>query len=245
VSPVRSKPQQVEAAYADLIDRGMLPPGEPFPSIRAIAAEQQVSPDVASLAVRALAGSGRIEKVPGRGYIVARRARENVPSPQMRATAARVPTLWEQSGIEHVTEVGIVPPPEYVAGTLGVPLGELVIRRETVVIQDDGPVRLTVQWIPSTGSPSVVCAHLLDPEPVEGGVLACLERSTGRKVTFADEAVRAERADAREAGHLRIPHGSPVLGIVTKFCTDAGVLMYEESVYLEDRLIAYTYPLGG
>ena len=244
MSPVRSKPQQVCDHYADLIDRGELLPGQPFPSIRAIAAEQGVGPDTVQVAVGMLAGGGRIEKVPGRGFIVSRRARENVASPMERRRPPRLVAVPSVAEVIEVTAAGSVPPPEYVTGILGIRPGELVIRREEVASVEDAPVRLTVQWVPAVGG-QITCAHLLEQVPVEGGVLGCVERATGRTAAYARESERAEGADARESRMLRVPYGDPVLGIVNTYCDADGVLLYEETIYRCDKVISRRYELGG
>lgn len=235
-----SKPDQVARHYADLIDRGVLAPGQIFPAIRAIAAEQGVSPDVAQKAVRTLAGGGRIEKVPGR-YIVSRRARENVASPRERARPS-APRTGDAEERTAVMAAEIVLPPEYVSDVLGTRPGELVIRREEVASVGSVPVRLTVQWIPSPAG-QIPAGSLLDPHVIPGGVLPFVERATGRKAVYAQESERARGADGRESRMLLVPYGDPVIGVVTKDCDADGVLMYEESVYPCDRVVSRTYEL--
>jgi DNA-binding GntR family transcriptional regulator len=246
VSPVRSKPQQIHDHYADLIDRGQLAVGQFFPSMRAIAHEQGTGLDAAREAVGMLAGGGRIEKEPngGQRYIVSQRARENVTAPMDRARGLRLITAPGVAESIEVTTAEMVIPPEYVAGILGVEPTALVIRREEIASRDGAPMRLTVHWIPDVIGESVVCGHLLDRQVVEGGVLGCIQRATGRKATFVRESDRAEGADGRESRLLLVPFDSPVRGMVDTYCDAKGVLLYEETVWPRDRVVTRTYELG-
>jgi DNA-binding GntR family transcriptional regulator len=62
--------RQIANAIREQITAGELPPGTRVPSILALAAKWEVSPDTARKAIRALRAEGLIEVVPGYGTFV-------------------------------------------------------------------------------------------------------------------------------------------------------------------------------
>jgi len=229
--------QRIADHYRNRILAGELQPGQMLPSVTELMAEWGVSRDTAHKAMGQLIVA-KLAWASSRGTFVADN-RRNTTSPQDRARLIASPA----SETVEVTAAETVVPPPYVSETLGVMPGELVIRREEVASRRGVPVRLTVDWIPAVGG-QITCAHLLDRVVVEGGVIGCLERATGRKVVHGYDSLESRVSDAREAVRLDLPLGGPVLAVVTEFSDGEGVLLYQESAVPPRMVFGYEYALG-
>lgn len=67
--------EQVVFAATKAFVSGKLQPGDPFPSVRALAAELKINPNTAAKVVQHLISEGWLEAAPGKGTIVARAPR--------------------------------------------------------------------------------------------------------------------------------------------------------------------------
>jgi DNA-binding transcriptional MocR family regulator len=84
--------EQIARRYAAAIEAGTLAPGERFPSVRHLAAEERASVTTVIRALGRLETLGLVEAHPRSGHFVRHRARPPVPRPQHpRATAAARP----------------------------------------------------------------------------------------------------------------------------------------------------------
>jgi GntR family transcriptional regulator len=66
---------QVVFAATKAFVSGQMQPGDPFPSVRALAVELKINPNTAGKVVQHLIGEGWLEAAPGRGTVVARAPR--------------------------------------------------------------------------------------------------------------------------------------------------------------------------
>jgi GntR family transcriptional regulator len=66
---------QVVFAATKAFVSGKLQPGDPFPSVRGLAAELKINPNTAAKVVQHLIGEGWLETAPGKGTLVARAPR--------------------------------------------------------------------------------------------------------------------------------------------------------------------------
>ena len=82
---------QVVFAATKAIATRQLPPGQPFPSVRAMAADLKIHPNTALKVVHHLIEAGMLEVRPGIGTVVAEAARPTKPDPN--AIAADVERL--------------------------------------------------------------------------------------------------------------------------------------------------------
>jgi GntR family transcriptional regulator len=64
--------EQVVFAATKAFVIGKLQPGDPFPSVRELAAELKINPNTAAKVVQHLIGAGWLETAPGKGTVVAR-----------------------------------------------------------------------------------------------------------------------------------------------------------------------------
>lgn len=67
--------EQVVFAATKAFVSGKLQPGDPFPSVRSLAAELKINPNTAAKVVQHLIGEGWLEATPGKGTVVARAPR--------------------------------------------------------------------------------------------------------------------------------------------------------------------------
>jgi GntR family transcriptional regulator len=230
---------QIANSYRSMILSGEIAAGAKLPPITQIAAEWGVSHATAAKAISQLQVEGAVWTSPQGTFatgneVIAATARER-QSMERTANGAERETVA-------VTGASIQVPPVYVSELLGITPGELVIRREEVGSQDNRPVRLTVDWIPAQDA--IDSAELLAPLPVAGGVLEFVQRVTGRTATYVDEHLRGRASDGREADHLRLRIGSPILALAALFSDDAGILLYTESCMPPDRVVSFRYSLG-
>jgi GntR family transcriptional regulator len=63
---------QVVFAATRAFVSGKLQPGDPFPSVRGLAAELKINPNTAAKVVQHLIGEGWLEAAPGKGTVIAR-----------------------------------------------------------------------------------------------------------------------------------------------------------------------------
>jgi GntR family transcriptional regulator len=237
------------AAYVrGLIQDGKLPPDSQVPSIRAIADEVGVSRQTAQDAVQLLAGAGWVHRDGDRNaYLVSasqpgsQRAGWITRTPGERTRPPWPPVPAEGDAVT-VTAAASVAAPDYVADLLALDPGadkREVIRREEVITRDGRPYMLTVDWIPA---PNVLLvAELTGPVPIEGGPEAAIRRHTGRRVTQGADYLRGRAADKREAGHLGLPAGSPILAGAHIWSDDEGPLLYGEWCMPPDQVVMYPY----
>jgi len=66
---------QIKAGFKGLIAKGLLKPGDPAPSVRALADRLRVNPNTVARALRELALEGVLESTRGAGHVVAGEAR--------------------------------------------------------------------------------------------------------------------------------------------------------------------------
>jgi GntR family transcriptional regulator len=98
--PIRIEPgepvyEQVGKAVRRAMASGLLEPGDPFPSVRAISKELRINPNTTHKVIARLIEEGLLEVVPGRGSFVSR----SLPSPEMLES-----TLLEPHARKLVTE---------------------------------------------------------------------------------------------------------------------------------------------
>jgi len=229
---------QLADHYRTAIRDGELVPGQQLPPITQLAAEWDISVSTAAKAISHLQVEGAIWTSPQGSFVSDEDIIVRTPRDRITATAPRRST----GNGEHVIVVAaeIVTAPNYVAELLGIPIGELVTRREEVTHRKGQPRMLAVDWIPPIGS-AMLAAEATSPKPIDGGTIGLVERATGRTVTLGRDHLRGRAADAREAAALRLPIGSPILAGTNVWSDDDGVLLYGEWVLPPDQVISYEY----
>jgi GntR family transcriptional regulator len=230
---------QIANYYRTAILNGDLAPGQQLPSISAIAAEWDVSASTAAKAISHLQVEGAIWTSPQGSFVSDEDVIDKTPQDRIRATAPRRSTT--NGGHVEVTAAEIVTAPNYVAELLGVPIGTQVVRREEITYRKSRPRMLSVDWITVGSDPMLAAEAVAKHELAEGGAVRLIERETGRRVTHGRDHLRGRASDAREAGALRLPIGSPILAGTNVWSDNDGVLLYGEWVMPADQVVSYEY----
>ncbi|MFC3996951.1 GntR family transcriptional regulator [Nocardiopsis sediminis] len=241
--PERPLYAQIADHYRDRITRGELSPGDRLPSITAIVEKWEVSQRTAQRAIETL----RAEKL-----VTVSRPHGTHVAPMRAAQGGRdviaEPTGSADSDAVEVLSADIVDAPAYVADLLGIEPdesgGRKASRREAVTYRGDTPVRLSVSWAAPWAFQTT--PELLEPRLVNG--LRAIARSTGRVATRGTDAVEGRAADEREAGHLNLRVGAPILAGASVWSDGKGAVEYREWVCPPGHIVTHEYdvepPLG-
>jgi GntR family transcriptional regulator len=215
--------------FKEQILAGTLAPYTTLPTVRAVAGQWGVAHATAARAMRELQSeafaytSGKTTLVAPRGQA---RVTMRVPVSGQNRTLSDLlpPTVAASRGPG--PDVSVVTPPGYVNQLLLQDDGEQVVRWE--VVEYDGPVpaRLSVHWFPAVWAPLIPV--LLDAQSV-GDPLAEVNAAfvaLGRGMGCGISTFHARTADEREASHLRVAVGAPLLARVETFGDEQGVVRY-------------------
>jgi len=229
---------QVADHYRTAILDGDLVPGQKLPPISQIATDWGISVATAARAISQLQVEGAIWTSPQGSFVADKEIITKSARDRITGGGPRRSTTNGERIIVNAAET--VTAPNYVAELLGIPIGTVVNRREEVTYKRARPQMLSVDWVPPIGS-SPLAAELTSPEPLADGTVRVVESVTGRRVTHGRDHLRGRAADAREAGALRIPIGTPILATTNVWSDDAGVLIYGEHVLPPDQVVSYDY----
>ena len=234
--------RQIFDHYKQRILDGELQPGEPLQSIRATAEEWGVGQQAAQRAYELLR-SAKLVTTSQRGTVVAER--RTAYGPQQRLQLARY-SPGELIRVTAAGRTGPVPGYEYVWPILGIGRpGQdgLVIRREQLVSDGDGPLMLMVTWVPASWAGIV--PELLETAPLpdpRGAAHLIADRAdiTAELRRVAFEA-RPPMDDDREIPLLGMVPGEYVLGYVWQWGYEGAgeLLAYEEAAVRPNRVIEF------
>ncbi|MET9295548.1 GntR family transcriptional regulator [Streptomyces sp. NPDC003077] len=241
--------RRIAETYRQKIRDGVLFPGERLPSVREMSEEH----GVATATVRAGMGWLRTEGwivTTQRGSFVADAAR-NVSTPADRLERIRrMGSILGAGETKRVVSAEVIVPPLYVAELFDQEPNEQVVRREYIIGAGKQRLALEVDWYPREFAPLV--PDLLSREPgvpVAGhpgrgnDLLSQIESATGRTVRCGRDAIHARTADHREAGHLGIPVGAPILAGAHEWSDKEGAIVYGEWCLPALLTIGYEYKL--
>jgi GntR family transcriptional regulator len=228
---------QITNHFREAIIDGRLEAGSRLPSIVDIARDFSVATATAAKAITQLQVEGLVYTSPQGTFVAGDKAASTAQDRLRRVrTRGRPETPFESV---RVTAAELVRPPRYVNDLLGIE-GE-VVRREWVTTSHGRPSMLSVAWFP----PAFVDAvpELLSTDPATVGTLTqAVERATGRQLVHARDYYEAREADEREAGHLGLAVGSPILaGTYIWSDRDGDIIEYGEFVIPPKRVISYEY----
>lgn len=235
-TPDRPLPIYVQIAnhYRDAILNGDLKAGERLPAVTEIAEVWGVAAGTAARALSQLQVEGAVYTSPQGSFVADGDVIRRVPSERIKA-AKRVKTNGDSV---EVTAAEIVTAPNYVADLFGLPMHTQVIRREEITWHKGHPLMLAVDWIP-VDADKALAGELTAPVPMKGGTAHVVQASTGRRIAHWRDHVRGRAADAREAGALHLPVGSPILAGTHVWSDDDGVVIYGEWVMPPDRVVSW------
>lgn len=236
--PARALYMQIADHYRDTITRGDLAPGDRLPTIQELSREWGVSQRTAQKAMDELRG----EK------LVSISRREGTRVAPMRAAQGGRDVIVEPTGsaagdVVEITSAKVVAAPDYVADLLEIdpdPDGQRrVSRREAVAYRSGVPVRLSVSWSPPWAFEAT--PELLEPRLING--LKAVKGATGRAPTQGRDYFEGRGADNREAGHLGVRVGEPILAGTSLWWDDQGKVEYREWVSPAGHVCSVDYPV--
>lgn len=246
MSPEIARPvppyQQIAEDIAARIRSGEIPEGGSVPSARQIATTWNVAIATATRVHAHLRTSGLVRAVPGVGTVVSTTGTSH--GAQQRGSATRDKGLIYREGeVAEILSAEVLPAPEQVATSLGVPVGSQVVRRERLTRQDDLPVSTSVSWF--SGDLAATVPELLRKERILQGSFSIVATRTGRQLSSGREEVAASEAGVSESALLGVGPGSPILRSRNWFLDQEGdVIEYGESVRRADRWSAHDFTLS-
>jgi GntR family transcriptional regulator len=229
---------------------GALPPGHRLPSIRDLAEQY----DVAANTVRNALSWLRVE-----GYIVTTQrgswvadAPTGTASP--RDTLARAHSTGSTAAAgetKRVLSATLIVPPLYIAELFDQDPGEQVVRREYITGVGLTRTGLCVDWYPRALAevvPELVStargARTAEHPGTGSDLLTLIATRAHRTVIHGRDAMHGRAADQREATHLGVALGTPILALTHEWSDDNGVIVYGERCLPERLTIGYEYDIN-
>jgi len=237
--------EQLRRAIRD----GDLIPGQRLPSTRELADQHGVALGTVRNALSWLRVEGWIVTTQ-RGSWVADTPTGTASPRDILARARRTGSTAGAGETKRVTSAALIVPPLYVAECFDQDPGEQLVRREYVT--GTGPTRtaLAVDWYPASFADAV--PELLETWPgartpgqpgAGNNLLALIEQRLGRTVIRGRDAMHGRAADQREAGHLGLPVGAPILALAHEWSDDDGLIVYGERCLPPRLTIGYEYDI--
>jgi DNA-binding GntR family transcriptional regulator len=127
-----------------------------------------------------------------------------------------------------VISLDVGPGPEPAIAALGLPKGALLLFIERVRYADGKPLALMHNWLPARDAS-------ITADDLERRGLYQVLRDGGRRPAAAHQFIGARAAGQREARHLEVKRGSPLITVRrTAYDSDNRVLEYGEHLYRSD-----------
>jgi GntR family transcriptional regulator len=217
---------QLKRWIEDVVQEGVIKPGDALPSERDLAHKVDVSRVTVRKAVQQLVRDGVLVQRHGSGTFVAphtHRVEQSLShltsfAEDMARRGMAVSSAWLDRGL-------FAPSPEETAA-LGLSPGEQVARISRLRISGDTPIAIE--------RASLSAATLPDPERVGNSLYVHLERSGNRPVR-ATQRIRAASLGAEDAKLLAVPVGAAALHIErTSYLASGRVIEFTRSIYRGD-----------
>jgi GntR family transcriptional regulator len=230
---------QIADRYRREIIDGTREAGARLPTIAEIAKEYNVATATAAKAITQLQVEGLVYSSPQGTFVVDTRS-ASAPHDRLR----RVRTTGRAEGTAEsvrIISAGIVRPPRYVSELLATG-DEEVVRREWVTLNRSKAAMLSVSWF----SPHAIrdlLTELVSDDPTS---VQMIEQAVARRLSTARDYYEARECDDREARHLGIRIGAPVLaGTYLWHDRDGAVIEYGEYVIPPGKVITYEYEVSS
>jgi DNA-binding GntR family transcriptional regulator len=249
----RGQPPYVEIAE-DLrrkIISGELAPGDHLPSGRQIAQQWSCAHETAEAALSTLRKEGLTEGFAGHATVVSSRQRHRHLGDRYQAArwSHRIHEPHERSEIR---ESRIVEASDDVAMALGLQPTAWVIRRHRVLYEGDTPVALATSWFSGAlrhyfdenGEP--IPSALMKTDSIPEGTGPYVERTTGRKMTTAQDRLAARHATDEEREQLQLDEPAPVLEVQhTVWDANEQPMTFEVNIVPANRWATYDYSVAS
>jgi DNA-binding GntR family transcriptional regulator len=225
---------QIANHIRDEILRGERSPGDEVPSERVLAGQWNVSRPTATRALQALRAQGLIESRQGSGTYVRDRLKFNRRARDRYLRSRSDGYVYAPNEWAEIVSARLVRAPARVAESLGVPIGDRVVKRHRITNDDEGPVEVSTSWF--TAAVAEQAPNILVRERIREGTLAYVEACTGRRARSARDQLGTRLASIDELRELHLDEPAAVL-IVHHIVYDANERPLEvaEAVYPPDR----------
>jgi len=214
------------------IQAGAIPPGALLPAEPELMAEFKVARGTVRQAIAVLRTDGLIVTEHGRGsYVRPTRPIRRLPADRYQRLFTRInadgqadpddaePPHPDRVVDEQITEVRATPE---LAELFDIEPGTTLVRRRTVTREYGVPI----QFVTSYCRPGLTRA-VSNPDPAVAGLDSLIEPPT-----FVTETIRARMPDPYEARVLRLPETAPVLAIVRRSASRAGIVEVAADIVL-------------
>ncbi|AXG81165.1 GntR family transcriptional regulator [Streptomyces paludis] len=227
--------------YRQLIRDGALSPGDQLPPVRVMSEEHGAATATVRAAMGWLRTEGWIVTTQRGSFVADRPANTATPADRLERIR-RTGSVLGKGETKRVLSAGPVVPPLYVAEAFDQDPGGQLIRREYLVGTGQTRLMLEVDWLPAAFAELV--PDVLSTAPGAGNdLLQQIERATGRRVAHGRDAMHSRTADAREASHLNIATGDPILAGAHEWSDAEGVIVYGEWCLPQRLTIGYEYKI--
>ncbi|MFC4609105.1 GntR family transcriptional regulator [Streptomyces maoxianensis] len=235
------KYEQIADSLRQRIAEGEFPPGTLLPSGRDLCEQWGVSRATVIKAYEILRSDGLIAAKQGQGFRV-------TETPLARPAGNRRSGSTRVTGGHPFRRLGIPTreePPSHVTELLELEPGGTALRRDRLVLLDDGtPMTLVTAWFPPDVADA--CPRLAQPGPIAEGTTHYVTRTTGRAPVRAADVTRVRLATDAEADRFgeRVPLA---VAVDLHVAYDSGdrPLVAEEGVTPSDLWErADNYPMG-
>lgn len=196
---------QVRAVILERIENNAWKPGAALPSEMALAAELGVSQGTVRKGLDSLVADKLLVRRQGRGTFVADHTPADVLFRFFKVVTRSGDRVLPTSRDVRVRRVGAS---KREAGTLGIEAGDGVIRISRTRLTGDRPIIREMIALPATRFPG-----LGDSGTVPNTLYDLFQHRYGITVSHADERLEATAASGRDARHLDLAPGTPLLKI--------------------------------
>ncbi|TJZ55625.1 GntR family transcriptional regulator [Streptomyces piniterrae] len=235
--------------YRQQIRDGKLRPGDKLPTVRDMAEEHGVATATVRAGLSWLRTEGWIVTTQRGSWVADEVVNTAAPADRLERIR-RTGSVLGDGETKRVVSAALIIPPLYVAELFDQDPREQVVRREYVIGTGAQRLALEVDWYPAAFAEQVPDLLGAEPGPATAehpgrgnDLLRQIEQATGRTVTNGRDAMHGRTADQREAGHLGIAVGAPILAGTHEWSDDQGVMVYGEWCLPERLTIGYEYKI--
>jgi GntR family transcriptional regulator len=225
--------------YREKILSGDLEPGVKLPTNKEMSGSWGVAVATVGRALQQLQVEGIIRTSP-RGTFVADDPMAGVSARDRLARVQRVRSMLMAGETSAVSSASLVAPPLYVAEIFDLDHGDQVVRREYTTGRGGTRLAFGVNWYPAHFA-AMVPDLLSTGRKKNDDLTARVLEATGRRITYARDDMHGRAADEREASHLGLPVGTPILAGAHRWADDDGVIEYGEWCLPPRMTIGYEY----
>jgi GntR family transcriptional regulator len=229
---------QLEIALRRAMEAGQFPDGR-LPTEEDLAKQYQVSRLTVRSALRRLEEDGLIERRRARGTFVCREALAKLVREHGRFGFEEDLRRHGGTLTTELLSIEEIESPSFVAASLGLPANESVYRVRRLGRVNGEPLFLVRHYYPLE-----IGAKLVEQDLTDGSSSQLLAKLLGVRITSARMRIDAAVANAREARHLQVRKGHPLLVThVTSYDAAGRPLQLMRAAFRGDRYaIAMTLP---